>query len=63
MTGMITRTTAKELQARLDSIVARYREEKFIIIGKRGLSFSSLEEVENYCTRNNIEKRLIHKVN
>ena len=59
---MITRTMANEFETRLNDIVKRYRPEEFIIIGKKRLRFYSLEEVENYCTRNNIDKRLIHKV-
>ena len=59
---MITRTMANEFETRLNDIVKRYRPEEFIIIGKKRLRFYSLKEVENYCTRNNIDKRLIHKV-
>lgn len=59
---MITRKTANELEARLNSIVARYRP-THIIIGLKRKEFYSYKEAEQYCENFNIDKNRIHKIN
>jgi hypothetical protein len=59
---MITRTMANEFEARLNSIVARYRP-THIIIGLKRKEFNSYEEAEQYCEKFNIDKNRIHKLN